>query len=150
MAPSPFALHQRILWELSAIFSEFLRSNPIGKFFFAPFDVELNDHNIYQPDLLFVSNNRLNIITEKRVVGAPDLVIEILSKGTRKLDLTTKYRLYEESGVLEYWIVDPDNKSFLFYQLKDKTYQKIAARETYSSRVLEPLEIKPSDFWQTI
>ncbi len=150
MAPSPFTLHQRVLWELSAIFSEFLKSNPIGKFFFAPFDVELNDHNIYQPDLLFVSNNRLNIITEKRVVGAPDLVIEILSKGTRNLDLTTKYRLYEESGVLEYWIVDPDNKSFSFYQLKDKTYQEITVGESYSSPVLKPLEMNPSDFWQTI
>ncbi len=150
VAPSPFTLHQRILWKLSTIFSDFLRSNPIGEFFFAPLDVELNDLNIFQPDLLFVSNNRIGIITEKRVVGAPDLIIEILSKSTRKLDLTTKYAVYEQSGVLEYWIVDPDEKRFSFYQLKDHKYHEIAVQDRYISYVLKPLSLKPSEFWQSM
>ena len=71
--------------------------------------MELNDKNIFQPDLLFVSKDRLSIITEKRVVGCPDLVIEILSESTKQLDLDSKYKTYEKSSVLEYWIVDPDS-----------------------------------------
>ena len=150
VAPSPLRIHQKIINRLSHIFNTFLDSHPIGELYFAPFDVELNDKNIFQPDLLFVSKDRLSIITEKRVVGCPDLVIEILSESTKQLDLDSKYKTYEKSSVLEYWIVDPKKKSFSFYQLKEKIYKEIAVKEIYSSNVLKPLTFNLSDFWKKI
>ncbi len=150
VAPSPFTLHQRVSSRLNDLITSFLKTHPLGELFYAPLDVELNDLNIFQPDLLFISNNRLEIITEKRVVGAPDLVIEILSKSSRKVDLTTKYAVYEQSGVLEYWIVDPDEKRFSFYHLKNHKYHEIIVQESYESPVLKPLSLEPAEFWQSI
>ncbi|GMT50188.1 MAG: restriction endonuclease [bacterium] len=150
MAPSPFTLHQRISSRLNDLITGFLKIHPLGELFYAPLDVELNDLNIFQPDLFFVSNNHLEIITEKRVVGAPDLIIEILSKSTKKLDLTTKYTVYEQSGVLEYWIVDPDEKRFSFYQSKDHKYYEVAVQDSYASQILKPLHFKPFEFWKQV
>ncbi len=148
VAASPLTVHQRVSMKLAGIIFTFLGTHPIGELFAAPFDVEFNDQNIYQPDLLFVSNDKLSIITEKRVVGSPDLVIEILSPNTRNLDLTIKYRVYEEKGVLEYWIVDPKMKTFSFYELIHKKFQEISVQNTYSSKVLKPFTLQPNDFWQ--
>ncbi len=150
MAAAPILFHQDILMKLTLIISKFLESHPIGKIYFAPTDVELNDQNIYQPDLLFVSRERSAILKGKRVVGAPDLVIEVLSVGTKDLDLGVKYKVYEQSGILEYWIVDPQKKSFKFYQLKDKLFHEIPVEKEYTSQVLSPLNLSPSDFWNKL
>ncbi|HEO66067.1 MAG TPA: Uma2 family endonuclease, partial [Spirochaetes bacterium] len=147
---APILFHQDILMKLTLIISKFLESHPIGKIYFAPTDVELNDQNIYQPDLLFVSRERSAILKGKRVVGAPDLVIEVLSVGTKDLDLGVKYKVYEQSGILEYWIVDPQKKSFKFYQLKDKLFHEIPVEKEYTSQVLSPLNLSPSDFWDKL
>lgn len=74
-------------------------------------DVYFTEQNIYQPDILFISNERQHIIEDGKIDGAPDLIIEVLSKGTEKLDRITKKAVYEKCGVLEYWIVDPKTKS---------------------------------------
>ncbi len=148
VAASPLTVHQRVSMKLTQIISPFLETHPIGELFAAPLDVEFNDQNIYQPDLLFISNAKLSIITEKRVVGSPDLVIEILSPNTRQIDLTTKYRVYEERGVLEYWIVDPDKQTFRFYQLIHHKFQEISVQDVYSSKVLSPFSLQPNVFWQ--
>ncbi len=150
MAAAPILFHQRILMKLTNIISEFLLSNPMGELFFAPTDVELNDKNIYQPDLLFVSHDRSSILKGKRVVGAPDLVIEVLSEGTKRLDIGVKYKVYEQSGILEYWIVDPQKKSFKFYQLKGPLFHEISVEKEYTSSTLHPLSLSPSDFWDTL
>ncbi|HEO65024.1 MAG TPA: Uma2 family endonuclease [Spirochaetes bacterium] len=148
VAASPIPFHQEVSFKLTDRLNTFLKTHPIGKLYYAPLDVEMDDQNIYQPDLLFISNDRLSIITEKRVVGSPDLVIEILSPNTRNLDLTAKYRVYEEKGVLEYWIVDPEKKTFRFYQLTHDKFQEVAVQNVYSSEVLKPFTLQPSDFWQ--
>lgn len=82
-----------------------------GRLFFAPIGVEFPDTDEgVQPDILFVSTERLSIVTEDWIRGAPDLVIEILSPSTARRDRTVKRHLYERQGVAEYWIVDPDAK----------------------------------------
>lgn len=86
----------------------YLREHPDGEVFCAPFDVVLSDVDIAEPDLLYVSRDRAaEVLTPQHVQGAPDLVIEITSKGTWRRDETVKRRLYERAGVTEYWIVDP-------------------------------------------
>jgi Uma2 family endonuclease len=86
-----------------------LETHPIGRIYHAPFDVVLSNFDVVEPDLLYVSASRMAaILTPKHVRGAPDLVIEIASPGTRARDATIKHTLYERAGVLEYWIVDPE------------------------------------------
>ncbi len=150
MAAAPILFHQDIVLELAMIINTFLKTHPMGKLYIAPTDVELDDKNIYQPDLLFVSHERSSILKGKRVVGSPDLIIEVLSEGTKRLDIGVKYKVYEQSGILEYWIVDPQKKSFKFYQLKDKLFHEIPVEKEYTSQVLSPLNLSPSDFWDKL
>ena len=76
--------------------------------FLSPFDVVFSFHDVVEPDLVFVAPDQLDILTDKNIQGTPALVIEILSPSTRKRDRQAKYRLYERTGVREYWLVDPE------------------------------------------
>jgi Uma2 family endonuclease len=106
-SPSPRTKHQRIVGRLFALLDRHARRHGLGEVFVAPFDGVLSDHDIVQPDVLFVSDARLPIVDEENCKGAPDLVCEVLSESTRRTDLLRKRRLYERSGVAEYWALDP-------------------------------------------
>jgi Uma2 family endonuclease len=109
VTPSPNRRHQELLGRLHFAIAEYLRSHPSqGEVYFAPFDVLFSRWDIVEPDLLLVAGDQLEILTEKNVAGAPALVVETLSPSTRKRDLHLKRRLFERSGVREYWLVDPD------------------------------------------
>ena len=113
LSPSPKEIHQYISSVLHILIGTFAREHNLGRVYFSPFDVVLSDTNVVQPDLLFVSNERTHIITPDNIRGAPDLVVEILSPSTAKLDRTTKLELYVRHGVREYWIVDPEVKTVM-------------------------------------
>ncbi|QDI93025.1 Uma2 family endonuclease [Salicibibacter halophilus] len=130
MTPSPTPGHQEIQLELSVEFGAFLRGKAC-KFFTAPLDVclfatsetsneEIN--NWVQPDLMIVCDPKK--IDEKRIIGAPDLVIEILSPATARTDRLTKYNKYEEAGVKEYWIVDPHHETVEVFVLQDQSFER--------------------------
>jgi Uma2 family endonuclease len=109
VTPSPNTRHQRISGRLYLLIGNWLEAHPIGQLFYAPFDVVFSNFDVVEPDLLYMSNERAAaILTAKHVSGVPELVIEIGSPGTRKRDETLKRRLYERTGVTEYWIVDPE------------------------------------------
>ncbi len=91
----------------------------MGEVFVAPYDVLLGD-NVVQPDLLFIVKERISIIGEKNIQGAPDLVVEILSESTAYRDAIQKKKLYARSGVKECWLVAPEDKLVEVYTLKDK------------------------------
>jgi Uma2 family endonuclease len=110
MAPAPNRFHQEISRNLQVKLFLYLRESGLGKIFDAPFDVYLDETNVYQPDLIVVLNDRLAILTEAGAEGAPNLVIEILSPKTRRLDLEQKRKAYPRFGVPELWIVDPEPK----------------------------------------
>ena len=116
VSPSPMNKHQLVLSNLHGLLWGFLQENPIGNVRFAPFDVVLSEVNVVVPDLLFLSNARLHRLTRKNVKGAPDLVVEVLSKSTRRTDETRKRKLYESVDVLEYWIVDPELETVKVYR----------------------------------
>jgi len=103
--PSPNFKHQSISGNLEFILRKFIQKKNLGTIIYAPFDVHLGD-NVIQPDILFVSRERSYIITEEKIKGAPDLVIEILSPATIQRDRTCKRTLYAQYGVQKYWIVD--------------------------------------------
>lgn len=109
VTPSPNTRHQEISATLFGLIWSYLEAHPIGRVFHAPFDVVFSDVDVVEPDLLYVSDERAPaIMTSQHVRGAPDLVVEIGSPGTRQRDETIKRRLYERTGVREYWVVDPE------------------------------------------
>ncbi|MEQ6390442.1 Uma2 family endonuclease [Bacillaceae bacterium S4-13-58] len=127
MTPAPSRRHQEVLRELSTAFSVFLREKEC-EVFFAPFNVRLlvenknNDdiNNVVQPDLLIVCDPKM--LDDKGCNGSPDMIIEILSPSSVKLDRWGKYKLYEKAGVKEYWIVDPVNESIEVHLLVSGQY----------------------------
>lgn len=116
VTPSPNLRHQAIAGRLFLTIGTLLRDQPVGRIFFAPLDVIFSRFDVAEPDLLYVSNERApDLLSGQYVTGAPDLVIEIGSPGTRRRDETIKRRLYERSNVLEYWVVDPDIDAIRVY-----------------------------------
>ena len=111
MAPAPDRDHQGILVTLALLIGNFLARVDLGRLYVAPRDVYLTDTDIVQPDLLFISNERLEIDTRSHVRGAPDLVVEIRSPSTANRDWTVKRQLYSQHGVWEYWIIDPEART---------------------------------------
>src|SRR5207249_9956788 len=91
----------------------------------APTDVELSAENVFQPDVFVILNAGLEKVKELRVVGAPDLVVEIASPSTAIQDRNTKYRVYAQAGVPEYWIVDPGTRTVEVLVLEDAEYDSL-------------------------
>jgi Uma2 family endonuclease len=121
---SPNSPHQRASFRLSVEFGIFNKKKKAGEFFAAPFDVYLDEENAgIQPDLLFVSKERSFIVQENNgIVGTPDLVVEIISKGSADKDRAIKRDVYERFAVKEYWIVDPIYKSVEVYRMDNNRY----------------------------
>lgn len=116
MSPSPREAHQRVFINLSWLIRGFLETAPLGVVT-AALDVILSDEDIVQPDLLFVADQRRKIIKKHGVVGAPNLMVEILSDSTRQRDLSLKRKTYGRFGVEEYWVVDPGLERVEVYRL---------------------------------
>ena len=124
MSPAPFTLHQRILRELNKKFNLYFdnKNNKKCEVFFAPFDVELAEDTIVQPDISVICDPVK--ITEKRCVGSPDLIIEVVSPSSKKKDTIEKLALYREFQVREYWIVFPKEKEVKVYVMDNGEYNK--------------------------
>ncbi len=137
VTPAPTSRHQEICVELIARIRTHLRGQPVGKLYTSPIDVVLSDRDVVQPDVLFVSNERREIVGD-RVNGAPDLLVEIVSPSTRRADHVTKRHLYDRAGVREYWIVDPEIEVVKVYRRSDNgTFPKVAEPSREGGGVLE-------------
>ena len=124
MAPAPRPSHSRLLGGLYNRISTYLHENKCGYAFSDNLDVYLPDGNLFRPDLTVIKTDNYSIIDwSKAVYGVPDMVVEVLSKSTRKKDVTVKKEIYEKNGVKEYWIVDPWVKSVSVYILRDGKYE---------------------------
>jgi Uma2 family endonuclease len=128
MSPAPGSIHQRITLRLGRRIGDYLDGKSCEAFI-APFDVRLprrseNDKEIFtvlQPDVCVICDE--NKVDEKGCVGAPDIIVEILSPGNNRKELQNKYDVYEEAGVLEYWIIQPVEKTFFKYTLTEGRFQ---------------------------
>lgn len=110
-------------------------------------DVVLDDRNVLQPDLLYLTKGRLKQVS-KHVTGPPSLVVEVLSPSTANRDRQEKLDLYAKFGVPEYWIVDPEMRSIEFLVNDGGRYVVVTAREdVYRSGVTPEIEIRLADFW---
>ncbi len=158
MAPSQTRLHQKASTKIFKPLTDFFIQNPC-ELYFAPFDVRFPRHpndpenkvfTVLQPDICVVCD--LEKLDDNGCNGAPDLIVEITSKGTRQRDFHFKYSVYEESGVFEYWIVDPLEKVIYQNHLVDGAYKQVAIvgeGETLYSAHFKGLEVKVSDISST-
>lgn len=124
MSPAPNRLHQRISMKLTKAFLDVFDGHHC-ELYVAPFDVRFPDSNgkiktVVQPDLCVICDP--NKLDEKGCIGAPDLIVEILSPGNSKREMKDKYELYQEQGVSEYWIVRPEEQHIQIYVLENGRY----------------------------
>jgi Uma2 family endonuclease len=127
MSPAPIVNHQGVVLKLSShLFFHCEEDNNFGKVYSSPIDVYLDERNAFQPDIIFIANANKKIIHNDGIHGAPDLVIEVLSPGTSKSDLTKKKPAYEKAGVKEYWMVDPKTKIAVGFHLVKNKYAEFA------------------------
>lgn len=119
MSPAPSFTHQNIVMRLSGKIYAFLEKNDIGLVLTAPFDVYLDARNVFQPDIIFISHAKKQLIQENGLHGAPDMVVEVLSIHNARHDLVEKMDVYARRGVQEYWIVEPHEKLAKGYHLQD-------------------------------
>ena len=144
MAPAPNFFHQTILANLVDMIAPHVRHRDLGKLRFAPLDLYLDDSNVYQPDIVFISRARESIIREDGLHGAPDLVIEVLSPRTARFDLNAKRVGYSRAGVRELWIVLPEAKRVDVFDLKANSETPVASHslgEIFRSPLFPELEI---------
>lgn len=126
VTPSPNLRHQDLVGRLYLAIGVYLAARPgTGRLFLAPLDVVLSYYDVVAPDLLFVAADQREILTEKNVQGPPALVVEVLSKSTRKRDAQIKRRLFERTGVREYWLVDPELDSVQVFRPVEGRLQRV-------------------------
>ena len=147
---SPEEFHQRISILLGSKLFLFTSEHSLGRVYHAPFDAVLSDMDVVQPDLIFVSNERADIITPANIQGAPDLVVEILSPSTATRDKTFKRSLYARHGIAEYWLVDLTEKTITVLRLGERGFEVIntyGEGETLTSPTLQGFTLKLYDIF---
>ncbi len=149
VSPCPTPIHQLVLLELATRLQT-IADQTGGLVLPAPMDVVLSDHTILQPDVLLLRAAARSRLAD-RVHGPADLVVEILSPSTSRRDRIEKLSLYAEYGVPEFWIVDPDARTFDFLSLRDAAYQVVVAHgDLYQSPLFPEIHIDLAAFWQVI
>ena len=152
---SPNRVHQRCSIRLSVILSLHVTQHALGEVYTAPFDVILDTENadpeiLVKPDLLFVSRDRLQIITEENVQGSPDLIVEILSPSTANTDRDRKFKIYQEAKVAHYWIIDPTAQTLEEYIWQSDGYCRCVLRlgnDEFQPSLFPELVIPLEELW---
>ncbi|HXM70657.1 MAG TPA: Uma2 family endonuclease [Thermoanaerobaculia bacterium] len=155
VSPAPALKHQDIVLNLGHILLTFVRAHRLGKVLIAPVDVLFTEHDVVEPDVLYVASAHADRLRERYVAGAPDLVVEVLSPSHRGFDRIKKRRLYEAHGVSEYWIVDPTEDTLEIYRataraghLVRHALLSVAAGDTLETPLLPGLRISLSEVFE--
>ncbi|HXO26317.1 MAG TPA: Uma2 family endonuclease [Thermoanaerobaculia bacterium] len=155
VSPAPAVKHQDIVVNLVRILSIFVRAHRLGKVMVGPVDVLFTEHDVVEPDVLFVAAAHVDRVRERYVAGAPDLVVEVLSPSNRGFDRIKKRRLYEAHGVPEYWIVDPPAETLEVYRAASPGGQLVrcaslsrAAGDALETPLLPGLQILLSEIFE--
>ena len=139
MSPMPSFFHQEIAFRFGRMLHDWVAPKKLGKVMGLPVDMVLSPHRVPQPDVSFVSRERTDLI-QRSLMGPADLVAEIISPGGRTRDRIEKRDLYEQYGVKEYWIIDPEALTVEVLALQNGQYTLVgrASRgEAAASRLLE-------------
>lgn len=155
VTPSPSTKHQTVSGNLFWLIRQHLETHPLGRVFYAPFDVVLSRFDVVEPDLLYMSHERAALVlTPKHTQGAPELVTEIASPGTRSRDEIIKRQLYERMGVSEYWIVDPKDDTIRVHRLVGTRFEppvKLSAQagDALRTALLPGIEMPLADIFKS-
>ncbi len=133
---APFVRHQILSFRLTLALGTFAEARHLGQVLAAPLDVLLSPHDIVQPDLIFLSSGRLHLLTDRNLRGAPDLIVEILSESTRRVDQGIKAEIYDRAGVHEYWVVDPIQNTVTVYRQIEGRLLAIGRQQASTKDVL--------------
>ncbi|MBI5914775.1 MAG: Uma2 family endonuclease [Bacteroidetes bacterium] len=147
---SPKSSHQTASINLASYLNMFVKKNKLGRAFHAPFDVHLDEKNIYQPDLMFISNERMGILGDW-VKGAPDFIVEILSWSTKLKDEGEKMENYGKYGVQEYWLIDPEKQTVEVYHNNNGVLilkEKFEKQGTLQSLAVAGFSVQLSDIFE--
>jgi len=140
MSPSPTPEHQHVTMKIAAQIEWFLRDHPVG-IVLPEIDVHIGQGPtggdlVYRPEIVFIRAERLRGMRE-RIVGAPDVVVEVISRGSRRMDTETKKDDYERFGVREYWLIDPEREAMTFYRLDHARFVEVSPeRNTFTSEAI--------------
>ena len=149
MSPSPSFFHQEIVARFHELLRAWVRKHDLGKTGLAPLDMILTPHWVVQPDVFFVSKDRLGIIQD-RLKGAADLVAEVVSSESRRRDRLDNRDLYEQHGVREYWLLDPEAQTVEVLHLESGAY-RLAGRwqpgEIAISHLLNGFQVSVSELF---
>lgn len=119
VTPAPTLRHQRIATDLVTLLNTFIQEHGLGEVYSAPVDVLLAEGDYLEPDIVFVREERSDLLSDRGVEGPPDLVVEITSPSTADRDRGLKLERYRHFAVAEYWIVDPAERSIEIWSLAD-------------------------------
>ena len=150
MSPSPKFFHQEIIGNLYYSLRSFLRRKPLGKIVLSPSDVELDEHNVYQPDLYYVRRDRCHLIDEQGMKGAPDFVVEVISRSTAKLDRERKLPNFARAGVHEFWAIVPTTNEVEVWKLADSVEEpafRLSVGDTLSTDILPDWEMPVAEIF---
>ena len=150
MTPAPSPEHQSIAVRIAYYLFPHVDLAGIGKLFAVPIDVELGPKNVYQPDLVVVLNAHLDRVAEKKIIGAPDLVVEVASPSTAAYDRLTKFEKYAQAGITEYWIVKPASRAVEVLALQAGEYHSLGVfrgHETLPSRIIPEMPVRVDQFF---
>lgn len=128
--PAPVPQHQVIVLNIAAAFLNYFRAHGGGRVLGSPVDVVLSDARVVQPDVIVMKSDRAMIVGDKNVHGIPNLVVEVLSNSSRRLDEIEKRKLYDQAGVDEYWIVDPELQLVKIYRRAGNTFARAEEIDT--------------------
>ena len=151
MAPAPNEWHQSAALEIASYLRTYVKLKDVGRVYIAPFDVELDYRTVVQPDVLVVLNAHLERITFSRIIGAPDLVVEISSPGTVGHDWERKQHAYAHAGVPEYWIADPATRTMEVLALEQSVYRSLGVFEgkaTLPTRIVPDFPVLVEQFFR--
>jgi len=145
--PAPTLYHQEVSRHIQFQLYTQIELTEQGKVINAPVDLQLSDHDIVQPDLVIVTRARKHIMTPIKIKGVPDLVVEILSPSNPRHDLETKRKLYENSGIPEYWIVSPNDHQITQLVLQDDRYTESIETTSITMKVAPQATVDLTRVW---
>lgn len=149
VTPGAAFRHGEVVALVTQVLREFTESHG-GRLATSPVDVALADHSVVQPDVVWIGEDHVGRIG-RRLEGAPDLAVEVLSPSTARRDRGEKLKLYAESGIPEYWIVDPEAETIEFLVLGDGRYAvHLALDGIYRSPVTAELALDLETFWKRL